>query len=370
MAANKILIVDDNKRNIQVLATSLSIAQYEIEYASSGKEALCWLENEDFDLIMLDVMMPEMDGFTVCSKIKAMPLKAAIPIIFITANNDVESVTKGFNLGGVDYITKPFNESELLARVKTHIDLKRYKDNLEELVELRTNQLREAYKELEVLDIAKGEFLSMLSHEIRTPLNGILGILYLMKSNAEPEDISGYINLLDLSAKRLEEFSFKALLVTQLRSKRYPIIKKKIQLEDIINETIKAYEAEFNKKSISIEFTSSKPVNSVFFDKNLIYRVIDEVVKNILRHSHNTSKVDLTIYNKNGNTVMEIVDNGDGFPENVLKSIFKPFGFGGKIVDRNVGLGLHLVKLIMDSHNCKVIAGNKTTGGAFVRLII
>ncbi|MDA3953101.1 MAG: response regulator [Bacteroidales bacterium] len=133
MERNKILIVDDNPKNIQVLANTLGDAKYEIEYTTNGYDAIEWLNKDSFDLILLDVMMPEMDGYEICSKIKENEAFKDLPIIFITAKTDVESIVKGFDYGAVDYITKPFNSKELLARVNTHLELQNSKKKINDL---------------------------------------------------------------------------------------------------------------------------------------------------------------------------------------------------------------------------------------------
>ena len=125
-----ILIVDDNIKNIQVLGNILRESNYEIAVALNGKEALDWVRSDNFDLILLDIMMPEMDGYEVCKEIKKNEKFIEVPIIFLTAKTETESVIKGFETGAVDYVTKPFNSAELLARVKTHIELKNAKDTL------------------------------------------------------------------------------------------------------------------------------------------------------------------------------------------------------------------------------------------------
>ena len=125
-----ILIVDDYPKNLQILAALLYENNYNVEVASSGKNAIKWLDNTTFDTILLDIMMPELDGFETCKIIKSNPKYEHIPIIFLTAKNDIDSIEKGFDVGGVDYITKPFNQKELLIRIKTQIELKTSKDKL------------------------------------------------------------------------------------------------------------------------------------------------------------------------------------------------------------------------------------------------
>lgn len=121
---DRVLVVDDNPKNLQIIAALLSENNYTVEVALNGSSAIKWLSGERFDAILLDIMMPEMNGFETCDIIKQNPDNVNIPIIFLTARQDIESITEGFEKGGVDFITKPFNQKELLVRLSTHIELK------------------------------------------------------------------------------------------------------------------------------------------------------------------------------------------------------------------------------------------------------
>ncbi len=128
--ADLVLLVDDNPQNLQVLGQTLQNSDYEIAMALSGKEALRFLEDENPDIILLDVMMPEMNGYDVCKKLKENDKWKNIPVIFLTAKTEVDDIVAGFDAGGVDYISKPFNSRELIARVKTHIELKNAREEI------------------------------------------------------------------------------------------------------------------------------------------------------------------------------------------------------------------------------------------------
>ncbi len=119
-----VLIVDDEPKNIQLLGNLLKEENYEVEFATSGKEAIEWVNSRQFDLILLDIMMPEMDGYEVCKIIKSNTYKRHIPIIFITAKTEADDIVKAFEMGGADYITKPFKAAELLIRVKMQMEMK------------------------------------------------------------------------------------------------------------------------------------------------------------------------------------------------------------------------------------------------------
>lgn len=125
-----ILIIDDNPKNLQVLGNYLQLEGYLVEFAMNGESALDWTRRAEFDLILLDIMMPGMDGFEVCKVIKNEPMNQNTPVIFLTAKVDTESIVNGFDLGAVDYVIKPFNQKELIARVKTQIEIKRSRDEI------------------------------------------------------------------------------------------------------------------------------------------------------------------------------------------------------------------------------------------------
>ncbi len=144
----RILIVDDTTKNIQLIGSILKNQGYEVAFATDGTKAIMAIEKHHYDLILLDVMMPGIDGYQTCKKIKSMPNALHIPVIFLTAKTDEESIVKGFDSGGVDYVTKPFNQRELIARVETQLKLKEYEDNLEKNVKSLTKEIEETQREV------------------------------------------------------------------------------------------------------------------------------------------------------------------------------------------------------------------------------
>jgi phosphoserine phosphatase RsbU/P len=153
-----LLIVDDIPANIQVLGNILQEEGYAVSFATSGRQALEMALEESYDLILLDVMMPEMDGFEVCARLHEIPGRGAVPVIFLTAKTAGEDIVRGFETGAVDYVTKPFNPPELLARVHTHLELKCARD-----------KIQRAYGELS----EKNRELSLLNEELRKALSEI-----------------------------------------------------------------------------------------------------------------------------------------------------------------------------------------------------
>ncbi len=162
-----ILIVDDTPDNLTVLRQMLEGKEYKIRPALNGDIALKAVRLDLPDLILLDIRMPDMDGYEVCRQLKSDPTTRQIPVIFISALNDLDDKIKAFSVGGKDYISKPFKAEEVVAKVSTYMELKRYRDQLEELVEERTNTLEKANK-------VQNQFLLNLHNKLQSPINDII----------------------------------------------------------------------------------------------------------------------------------------------------------------------------------------------------
>lgn len=379
---DKILIVDDNPRNVEVAAQLLSGKNYDVEFATNGEEALEWTRNVIFDLILMDVMMPGMDGFETSSRIKKMKEHEDVPIIFLTAKTDTGSLTKAFRSGGQDYISKPFRPDELMARVSAHVELRRRRRELQELnehleqkVRERTKELEEAnrklekaMKELETLDKAKTNFLHMASHEIRTPLNGILGGLELIKNSKLLEDFSSYVELLDMSAQRLEHFSYLSLHISEIQTKGKLLLKLKTSsLTEAVQKFISEYSS--GKKSISKRLILSTPEREIKakIDPEYFSKVLEIVVDNALNFSPKKGLVNIEIKEEDGLPVCIIKDLGPGFPETMLAETFSNFIPGIIHQDMHTGLNLQYAYLIMKTLDGDLQISNDH--GAVVKLI-
>jgi len=362
-----ILMVDDTPFNLQVLGQLLKNTGYQIEYATSGANALKWLELKEFDIVLLDIMMPEMDGYEVCQKIRNQERLKELPVIFLTAKDDKTSLVKAFETGGQDYITKPFDTNELLARVRTHIELKHSKEQLNSInktleakVEERTKELQIANEQLLSLDKTKMNFLNIISHEIRTPLNGIMCFTELLKSNIESEHLLQYIQLLKESALRLEEFSKNAMHITNLQSTNYPLKLKKTNLSSVINNICTKYISFIDEKNIKIK----KDLKTKDFqsDEELVTICLSKIIHNAIKYSPNNSEIKIRASYNDNNHIVTINDMGPGFSSNILNNLFSMFAPGQEFVDQNTGLGLTLAQLIAKAHNGEVKATNNEQG--------
>ncbi len=371
----KILIVDDIPKNIQILGNILSKEDYQVAYAQTGEQALSITKHQSFDLILLDIMLPGMDGFEVCKILKENPETSDIPVIFLTAKADMNSIVKGFTIGGQDYITKPFNASELLARTETHILLYKQRialaelnEKLEEKVRERTLELEKAYKRLNQLEKAKTDFLDIISHELRTPLNGITGLTTLLNLTSLSKEQQEYIHYLEDVANRLTRFSETALLITELRTNRnepdFLPTQVKYVMETAIYQFQKNYEGKYGSINLAIED------NNMTFEANtaLVKRSLEMLMENAVKFGGTNVNIELSAKAENEKIILTCNDNGPGFSKEAQKRLFELFSAGDVMHHEGTGLSLAAIKLIMDYHKGKINIKNKDEGGAQVQL--
>ncbi len=244
-AKASILIVDDTQKNIHLLSDSLK-AHFQILAANNGFKALEIARKLQPDLILLDIMMPEMDGYEVCKQLKSAPQTADIPVIFLTALCSTEEEYKGLLLGAADYISKPFNQQVLLTRIHTQLKLRQAQKELEEhnkkleyLVEIRTRELSQAHARLKVLDAAKQDFLTAISHELKTPVHGVLGLCeYSFDSLKKYEQVDEYYNAFRNSSTRLQQTIDNALLLIELQTKENYLEMKALPITMLLEAAI------------------------------------------------------------------------------------------------------------------------------------
>ncbi len=373
--SGKILIVDDVSRNIQILGNLLSQKQFQIAYAQSGQQALDICGVQDFDLILLDIMMPGMNGYEVCKKLKDDPKTAEVPVIFLTAKTDMDSIIKGFEIGGQDYITKPFNSAELLARVNNHLlikqqneQIKKMNTHLEDVVRERTSELEKANHKLNVLDQAKSNFLSIISHEMRTPLNGIIGLTELLNKPNIDEDQKENINFLKEVALRLMKFSDTALFITNLKAKnRFPEILP-VSLNNLIIDSI--YQFKESNPESSLIIINSVPTDNILIkvDSELLRRCFLVIIENSALFAGNNATLDISATTNYNSISITFTDNGPGFTNDALSNLFELFAAGDILHAEGTGLGLATCKLILDTHEGSISVKNIASGGAQVTI--
>ena len=320
--------------------------------------------------------MPVMNGFETCKTILSNDKLKEIPVIFLTAYADLDNKVAGLDIGAKDYITKPFNSKELLSRVKTHVDLKRSMEKLnkvnewlQEKVEEKTKELVKANNELNKLDDMKNKFLVMISQEIRVPINGITGTINLIKNKEHSSAIKDLIETLDISIASLENFTDKALLLTQLTSSKYNLELTEIELKELLQYAIIELNEPMKKKGLEIisEKTSTSPILKA--DKDLLFKALVYILQNAIQFSPPYGKIHIKTDTEGSKVVCTIEDNGNGLSPEEMARVFEPFQFDNVMMTSKISLSLYIVKQIMELHNGEINIQNKTDGtGARVTL--
>lgn len=354
-----ILVVDDVQQNIQVVGAMLRAAGYSLMPANSGAAALQRVQKKLPDLILLDLMMPEMDGLEVCRRLKADPLTQAIPVIFLTASNEMDHLVSGFQVGAVDYITKPFNPPELMARVRTHLELKHARDTI-----LRYGQ------ELRRLNEEKDEFMGIAAHDLRNPLGAVTGYAEIIVEEAaavnpgSPASVSRSVAEISTCAGRIQDTSRRMVEMVQNLLDANRIERGEMQLRmtpvdlaSSLNAVIEPQRARAEAKQQTLHWQDDAGAVSVLADSGVLTQVFENLVSNAVKYSPPGKPIFVRLKKSAGAIRVEVQDEGPGLSAEDQKKLFGKFArlsakpTGG---EHSTGLGLSIVKKMVEAMNGKV----------------
>jgi signal transduction histidine kinase len=349
----KVLIVDDQSDNLKVLYNTLRTAGYEISLAKTGQQALDHIRQHQPDLVLLDIILPDFSGFDICQQIKADDNTRHIPVIFISARLDSKDVIKGFDVGGVDYIRKPFVETEVLARVKNHLMLKTLQEDLEQQVEKRTAALSKAKGLAEAASQEKSRFLSRMSHELRTPLNAILGFAQLQKKHINSES-----KVLTTSQQYILEAGYHLLSlvddmldISSIENNKLKLTLQDIAIDQIIEAAIHLVKEQANQAGISIDYQRSSL--SIVADKTRFQQIIMNLLVNAIKYNREQGSINVEVNIIEGGQVqVNIKDTGVGISNEDRDKLFNPFtrlDYAEEHEIQGVGTGLSLSKYLVEA---------------------
>ncbi len=360
-APNKVLIVDDTPANLDVLYKTLKEENYDISVAKDGVKALNSVPKFRPHLILLDIMMPVMDGFETCQKLKENETTKDIPVIFLTAKSEKKNVIKGFDLGAADYITKPFDHEEVLARVKNQLKIN----------SLRENNKR-THRELERLNQDIKALSAIASQDLKEELKKVkyLGE-YLKREYKSGLDDEGqsYLEDIEMIASQLSYLTDSFLDYTKIIKDAKTF--QETDLNDLAEQAIDYLENLIQETQGTINLCSLPTITAEPF---LMRRLFQSLISNALTYHRNAEPPVVDIHSRQtstGSWEIAIIDNGVGFDRKYVESVFNSFehievrkSFEG------IGMGLAICKKIVDYHGGTITAQNRPTHGTAIVITI
>ncbi|MEW6291209.1 MAG: response regulator [Thermodesulfobacteriota bacterium] len=381
----KILIVDDFPASVRILANKLA-EDYRVLTATSGSEALDIIQRELPDLILLDIMMPVMDGYELCRLLKLDDKFHHIPVIFVTARGEEEDEEKGLALGAVDYLVKPVSVAIVKARVRTHLELKRHREHLEKMVEERTRDLNKALKLLQAKKesefrqtaevhsgrlAALGEMATSMAHEINQPLN-VISITVQGWSLLNRRGVLTKQKMLNDVQILLDNISRISRLIDHVRTLGHPCQDIcNFHLQDVLQDALSLCRMQFVNHGITINLDIDENVPQV----KAIQAEFEQVLLNLLSNSRYAlaekrgtdasfePTVNIAVFCKDTQVCLAIEDNGGGIEPMAERNIFEPF-FTTKPAGQGTGLGLSISRQLMRKFDGDLILINSPGKGA------
>jgi two-component system sensor histidine kinase/response regulator len=367
--AIQVLLVDDHESNILTLKGLLKDDGYKILTAANGEAALDIAEKKKPDLILLDIKMPGMDGFEVCRRLKSTKETHNIPVIFLTVLNQTSDIVKGLELGAEDYVSKPFQAPELLARVHTHIQLKLAKDEI-----TRSNfSLAQKNDQLALLNSAKDKLLSIISHDLRAPmgtLKEILGFIMTHYNDLEPQRLHDSLESMRESIE--SSYTLVENLLYWARNQRGEILFKPgmHNINELIDESVRLMTATAHTKKISLTNDLSAD-SKAYYDRNMISVVLRNLTHNAIKFTREGGNVTFSVNDDpkepQNYIIVDVRDNGIGMKQEDLNIILQDtttFSTSGTGIERGSGLGLKLCREFVEKNGGRIWAESEPGKGS------
>jgi two-component system sensor histidine kinase/response regulator len=362
LKGRRILTVDDDRINLRIIGGILRHEGYEIAEAASGEQALEVYPTFQPNLVLLDVMMPGIDGFATCRTLKKSYGDACAPVIFVTAKSEADDIVMGFDAGGVDYLTKPFRPKEVVARIRTHLS----NQQLVEQQKLLVDQLSKA-------NAAKDRFLGMCAHDLRNPLSSIRGLAELMDENAigaltaEQREI---VQTIHGASQSMLQLVNELLDVATIEAGHLKLVKEPTSVAEIVERSVYLSNIEAAKKNTHIEMVRLPHDPVVDVDRNKIRQVVDNLISNAVKYSPRGSVITVLVHANDKVAGFAVRDNGPGIPDDERHKLFKDYGRLSAVPtdgEKSTGLGLAICRKIVEAHDGTIgVENNAGRGCEFV----
>jgi two-component system, sensor histidine kinase and response regulator len=371
-----ILIADDTVANLQVLVDMLGRRGCKLRPVNSGRLALQAARLNPPDLILLDVKMPDLDGYETCRQVKADAVLKEIPVLFISGLDQPMDKVKAFDAGGVDYITKPFQLAEVEARIGTHLrlrqiqrELEQHNAHLDEMVCLKTRQLAEAYQRLSILDKAKGDFLGLISHELRTPLNGLFGSAELLFDALPrtPESVE-LTDVFHESQRRLLTIVEHALLLTQINVAPGEFPSEPVSLDLAIASAVAEVTNFANRRNVKIDVALDHPV-AVVGEAILLQKAMRALLETAVKFSTANETLRLQVQPLDNDIIVSIAARGRTIPDKAVERFFEVFSISDPITPGgDLGLAPAVAERIISLFGGRVSVENQDSTGVCLKM--
>ena len=353
-----ILVVDDDPRNLRLMESILKSSGYPVLGARDGEEALATLARERVDAVLLDVMMPGMNGFEVCSRIRGRYETRLLPVIMVTALNSLEEKVQALETGADDFLSKPVNRVELLAKLRTILRAKALHDE----VEHTRLQLEEKNRELLRLEQMREKLTQMVVHDLKNPLTGIVGNLQLLEIQGPgmpPESFRQILTRTQESARQLMGLILTLLDVARMEEEKLTLKRRRLRPEDLIRTCLRQGEGLARKAGVELVAALPENLPEVEADPDLSARVLGNLLSNALKHTPAGGRVELGAVAEGEGVRFCVRDTGEGIPLQLLPRVFDKFVVGESSPNeagmaRGTGLGLTFCKMAVEAHGGRI----------------
>jgi len=360
-----VLVVDDDPRNIELLTHVLEPQGFSVLAAEDSEEGLALARGQLPDVVLLDVLMPRLDGYEVCRRLKADPATLYIPVVLITALRGARERARGVEAGADEFISKPFDAIELVTRVKSLVRIKRLYDqlraansDLERRVAERTAELQRALTELRELDRLKSEFITNVAHELRTPVLHVKGTVTLLADGAlgdlTPEQERG-IRVAEEAAEQLERVVEDIVDFGNMQDR--PLTLAPVPVYDVCQSAVETLMARAARRNVTLRATVPFELPPVLADGAALTRVIRHLLDNAIKFSPLNSEVQLIAERRGDRVRIAVSDHGPGIPDDERERIFAVFYQADGSATRRaggMGLGLALVSKLLKAHHTRI----------------
>ncbi len=356
-----ILVVDDNVQNRALAQATLEDEGYRVVLAAGGEEGIAAFQREKPDCVLLDVRMPDVDGPTACERIRVLPGGRDVPIVFVTAQRDVETFDRTVRAGGDDFMTKPFRPNELVARVEAALKLRRLATERSELY----GQVKQQRDDLQRMQLQKEQLVAFLVHDLKNPVNAIeLQAELVLRDRAASERSCRAANRIRDEGRSLIRMITTLLDIAKADEGRLAPVRQPLALAPLVAGVVEELDARAEAAGVRLRCQLDAP--AITADPDLFRRVLENLVENAIQHAPEDSEVEISARASDGGVLLCVRDSGCGVPREQRERVFERFVQGGREPTRsNRGLGLAFCKLATEAHGGRIWIEDAAPGAAF-----